>query len=75
MRGGIIIEGAEQQGKSTFCKKLVDRLGLEVVHFGPPTKDFDFFGGYFKDIEERGSKHLPTHHDGSENLQTQTSRP
>jgi thymidylate kinase len=54
MRGGIIIEGAEQQGKSTFCKKLVDRLGLEVVHFGPPTKDFDFFGGYFKDIEERG---------------------
>jgi hypothetical protein len=54
MKGGIIIEGAEQQGKSTFCKKIVDRLGLEVVHFGPPSKDFDFFAGYFKDIDERG---------------------
>lgn len=52
--GGIIIEGAEQQGKSTFCKKLVDTLGIEVIHFGPPSKDFDFFHGYFKDIDERG---------------------
>lgn len=53
-RGGIIIEGAEQQGKSTFCKKLVERLGIEVVHLGPPPPDFHFFHGYFKDIDERG---------------------
>jgi hypothetical protein len=51
--GGIIIEGAEQQGKSTFCKKLQERLGIEVIHFGPPQKDFDYFSGYFVDIDKR----------------------
>lgn len=51
--GGIIIEGAEQQGKSTFCSKLTKRLGLEVVHFGPAAPDFDYFSGYFVDIDSR----------------------
>lgn len=52
--GGIIVEGAEQQGKSTFCKALADRIGLEIIHYGPASKDYDYFSGYFVDIDERG---------------------
>jgi thymidylate kinase len=52
--GGIIVEGGEQQGKTTFCDKLTKRLGIEVVHFGPASPDFDYFSGYFVDIDTRG---------------------
>lgn len=52
--GGIIVEGAEQQGKTTFCKKLQERLGIEVIHYGPASKDYDYFNGYFVDIDQRG---------------------
>jgi len=52
--GGIIVEGAEQQGKTTFCKKLQERLGIEVIHYGPAAKDYDYFNGYFVDIDQRG---------------------
>ena len=50
--GGIIIDGAEQQGKSTLCKKLASILNYPVVHFPPPPDDFDFFDDYFKAINE-----------------------
>lgn len=42
----IIVEGADQQGKSTLCKKLQSALGWDIKHYGPPSKDFDFFNGY-----------------------------
>lgn len=55
--GGIIIEGAEQQGKSTFCDKLTRRLGIEVVHmhkgYGFVDGKFDYRTGYFYDIDRR----------------------
>ena len=55
--GGIIIEGAEQQGKSTFCDKLIKRLGIEVVHmhknYGFVNGKFDYSTGYFYDIDRR----------------------
>ena len=55
--GGIIIEGAEQQGKSTFCDKLIKRLGIEAVHmhknYGFVNGKFDYSTGYFYDIDRR----------------------
>ncbi len=55
--GGIIVEGAEQQGKSTFCQKLTDALGVEVVHmhkgYGFVDGRFDYVSGYFYDIDRR----------------------
>lgn len=42
----IIVEGADQQGKSTLCKILADRLGWEVKHFGKPSEDFNFIADY-----------------------------
>ena len=53
--GGIIVEGAEQVGKSTFCKKLSDALGLSTVHmhkeYGFINGKFDYCNSYFIDIE------------------------
>jgi hypothetical protein len=55
--GGIIVEGAEQQGKTTFCDKLSKRLGIEVVHmhkgYGFVDGKFDYESGYFYDIDRR----------------------
>lgn len=51
MKGGIIVEGAEQQGKSTFCNRLKDALGIEVIHMDKASPNFDYFSGYFEDIE------------------------
>jgi hypothetical protein len=55
--GGIIIEGAEQQGKSTFCERLNKMLGVEVIHmhkgYGFVDGRFDYFSGYFYDIDRR----------------------
>ena len=55
--GGIIVEGAEQQGKSTFCERLNKALGLEVIHmhkgYGFVDGRFDYFSGYFYDIDRR----------------------
>ena len=49
--GGIIVDGAEQQGKSTLCEKLGKMLNYPVYHFGPPPDGFDFFDDYFKPLE------------------------
>lgn len=55
--GGIIVEGAEQQGKSTFCEKLSKRLGIEVIHmhkgYGFVDGKFNYLTGYFYDIDRR----------------------
>jgi len=55
--GGIIVEGAEQQGKSTFCEKLSKRLGVEIIHmhkgYGFVDGKFDYLTGYFYDIDRR----------------------
>lgn len=42
----VIVEGADQQGKSTLCKILSEKLGWEVIHYGKPHKDFNFFADY-----------------------------
>lgn len=40
--GGIILEGADQSGKSFVAQALHDRLGFEVYHFSKPDKNTDF---------------------------------
>lgn len=42
----IIVEGADQQGKSELCRKISELTGWSVVHFGPPDSDFDFHKDY-----------------------------
>jgi deoxyadenosine/deoxycytidine kinase len=42
----IIIEGADQQGKTTLCNALAKELGWDIVHFGKPAAEFDFLRGY-----------------------------
>ncbi len=43
----IIVEGADQQGKTTLCQHLCKQLGWPIIHFGKPTEDFDFLKDYF----------------------------
>jgi len=56
-RGGIIVEGAEQVGKSTFCQKLREWLDLDLVHmhkdYGFVEGKFDYFKSYFHDIDKQ----------------------
>ena len=42
----FIVEGADQQGKSTICAYLKFRLSWKVVHFPKPPKGFDFHDDY-----------------------------
>lgn len=42
----IIIEGADQQGKTTLCNLLQEKLGWCVMHFGKPYEGFDFIADY-----------------------------
>ena len=51
MNCGIILDGAEQQGKTTLSKKLSLALDYPVCHFGTPRKCFDFWDDYFIEAE------------------------
>lgn len=42
----IIIEGADQQGKTTLCKFLSKELEWPIVHFGKPPYNFNFLTDY-----------------------------
>lgn len=42
----IIVEGADQQGKTTLCNFLAKELGWNIVHYAKPEKNFDFGYGY-----------------------------
>lgn len=55
---GIIVEGAEQSGKSTFCQQLADRLGFKLIHYGPASPDFDYYSGYFENIEREPGDYI-----------------
>lgn len=46
----IIVEGSDQQGKSTMCKYLNEKLGWNVIHFGKPPLDFNFHSDYITDV-------------------------
>jgi thymidylate kinase len=53
--GGIIVEGPENCGKSTFCKKLQPLTGLDYIHmtrdYGFKDGKFDYIEGYFLDMQ------------------------
>lgn len=51
MKTRIIIEGADQQGKSEFCKLLLEMLSdkWSIKHFGMPDENFDFHLDYKTD--------------------------
>lgn len=59
---GIIIEGAEQTGKSTLCRQLATKLGFELVHmhkdYGYVDGVFDYYSGYFYDIDRRPGNYV-----------------
>ena len=42
----IIVEGSDQQGKTTLVHELIKRLNWTAVHFGKPPEDFNFFTDY-----------------------------
>jgi thymidylate kinase len=42
----IIIEGADQQGKSTLCNLLHKELGWDIKYFGKPFDGFNFVEDY-----------------------------
>ena len=50
MIGGIIFEGADQQGKTTLAKKVQEKVNMPIMHFGIPDKHTDFSNEYIKDI-------------------------
>lgn len=43
---GYIIEGADQQGKTTIVKNICENSKRRSYKFGVPNKDFDFFKSY-----------------------------
>jgi len=49
---GIIVEGGEQQGKSTFIEKLQNEINLPFYHYSHLPEDFDYFDDYFKQIKK-----------------------
>lgn len=44
--GGIIVEGCDQQGKTTFCALLQKKLGYGIYHFNAPGPYTDFSKEY-----------------------------
>lgn len=42
----IIIEGADQQGKTTLCNQLAKQLEWDVIHYRKPDESFNFTSGY-----------------------------
>lgn len=42
----IIVEGADQQGKSQLCEQLAKLTGFEIKHYGMPDGDFNFSSDY-----------------------------
>ena len=42
----IIVEGADQQGKTTICEQLSEELNWPIVHYGLPPKKFDYHMDY-----------------------------
>lgn len=45
----IIIEGADQQGKTELCKKISSITGWKIIHFSPPKSNFNFHKDYLVD--------------------------
>ena len=60
MKNGIIVDGAEQQGKSTFTKKLSEITNLPIIHmdktYGFIDGKFNYTESYFIDIDKENSK-------------------
>jgi thymidylate kinase len=56
MTNGIIVDGAEQQGKSTFTEKLSKLTNLPIIHmdkeYGFINGKFDYIESYFIDINK-----------------------
>ena len=50
MNGGIIVEGADQMGKTTFCSNLAKELNMGVIHYAPPKPGTDFFHEYTQHV-------------------------
>ena len=52
---GVIVEGAEQSGKSTLCDRIAKETGLKIIHmhkrYGFVDDKFDYFASYFYDID------------------------
>jgi thymidylate kinase len=52
----IIVEGADQQGKTTLVNYLSEKLKWNIIHFRKPAENFDFVSGYMipeKTISDR----------------------
>jgi thymidylate kinase len=49
MINNIIVEGADQQGKTTVCNMIAEFTGWPIKHFGPPSDDFNFHSDYLLD--------------------------
>lgn len=49
---GIILEGADQSGKSTLASRLADLTGMKVFHYEPPKGVTDFAREYLRFMEE-----------------------
>ena len=50
MIGGLILEGADQQGKSVLSKKVQEKVNMPIVHFSAPDENTNFETEYIKDI-------------------------
>lgn len=48
--GGIIVEGADQSGKSHVCNELSALLGFSIHHFSRPGPDTDFKMEYIRPV-------------------------
>ena len=59
---GVIIEGAEQSGKSTLCARIAKETGLKIIHmhkrYGFVDGKFDYFASYFYDVDRSSTGYV-----------------
>jgi len=52
LKNGIIIEGADQQFKSSICEKISEATGMPIIHYGLASDGYDYCEGYFRDVDK-----------------------
>ena len=60
MLNGIIIEGAENTGKTTLCTKLMNLSRVPYLHMSKNKGQFDYVNGYLDKVKEQNKGYSVT---------------
>ncbi len=54
--GGLVLDGADQQGKSTLAEKIQEKVNMPILHFSIPDENTNFETEYIKDIAKHNEQ-------------------